>query len=249
MLPLQRETSHAKSQSRTRLKDLADAEEKSVTANSDRVAQQRSLLADDYATTFLVTEPHVKRKSPCACVEIETTMRSEAGSAAPAGSECVKLISAIATCETYLMIDTCAGGGICPRGSDRTAQKDTTVATTQFVTAPDDSAHGNVDESHFESHKFQVRCNEADVLFSIWSAGRTSQQGNWFEFDEGYQVMLPGPGVQTIKTCAMDPNVAKLRENRRVYWMPGSATESTEGDTVVHKVQSGKVGCRGNTKL
>ena len=91
-------------------------------------------LADDYVTTFLVTVPHVKRKSSCACVKIETTMRSDAGSTAPTGSERVKLISAIPTCETCLMTDTCAGGGICPRGSDQTAQKDATVATTQFVT-------------------------------------------------------------------------------------------------------------------
>ena len=44
------------------------------------------------------------------------------------------------------MTGTCAGGGICPRGSDQTAQRDTTVATTQLVTAPDESVHGSVDE-------------------------------------------------------------------------------------------------------
>ena len=170
-----RETGHAKSQSRTRLKDLADAEEKSVTANSRPISTAAVVpLEDDSATTFLVTVPHVKKYS-CARVKIETTMRSDAGSTAPIGSEFVKLISAIPTFETCLMIDTCAGGGICPRGSDQTAQKDSTVAITQFVTAPDDSAHGNVDESHFESHKFQVRWNEADVGFSISSAGKTSE--------------------------------------------------------------------------
>ena len=99
------------------------------------------------------------------------------------------------------MMDTCAGGGICPRGSDQTTQKDATVATTQVVTAPDDSAHGNVDESHFESHKFQVRCSEADVGFPHFKAGKTSQQSDRFELDGGYQVMLPGPGGQT-RTCA-----------------------------------------------
>ena len=178
-----RETGHAKSQSRRRLKDLADAEGKPVTANSrPSSAAAVAPLADDYATTFLVTEPHVKRKSSCACVKIETTTRSDAGSTAPTGSERVKLISATPTCEACLMIDTRAGGG---RGSDQTAQRDTTVATTQFVTAPDDSAHGNVDESHFESHKFQVRCNEAEVGFSISSAGKTSQQSCLIEFDEG----------------------------------------------------------------
>ena len=67
-------------------------------------------LADDYETTFLVTVPHVKRKSSCACVKIDTTMMSNAGSIAPIGSGRVRFISAIPTCETCLMIDTCAGG-------------------------------------------------------------------------------------------------------------------------------------------
>ena len=40
--------------------------------------------------------------------------------------------------------------------------------------------------------------------------------------------MLPGPGEQT-RTCAKDSNVARLEENRRVYWLPGSAAESTDG--------------------
>ena len=52
---------------------------------------------------------------------------------------------------TSQMMGTCAGGGICPRGSNQTAQRDTTVATTQVVKAPDDSAHGSVDETHFRS--------------------------------------------------------------------------------------------------
>ena len=116
-------------------------------------------------------------------------MKSDAGSTAPTGAGRVRLTSAIPTCKTCLMMDTCSGGGICPRGSDRTAQRDTTV-TTQSVTALDDSAHGNVDETHFESHKFQVRCSEADVGFTILSAGKTSQQSDWFESDGGHQ----GPG-------------------------------------------------------
>ena len=100
-------------------------------------------------------------------------MRSDAGSTAPSRSGRVGLTSAVPTCKTCLMMDTCAGGGICPRVSDRTAQGDTTV-TTQSVTALDDPAHGNVDETHFENHKFQVRCNEADVGFVILSAGKTA---------------------------------------------------------------------------
>ena len=67
------------------------------------------------------------------------------------------------------------------------------------MTALDDSAHGSVDETHFESHKFQVQCSEADVGFSNSSAGKISQQSIWFELDEGYQAMLPGTGGQTHK--------------------------------------------------
>ena len=136
-----REAGHAKSQSRTRSKDLADAEWKPVTANSrpSSIAADAP-LAGDHVTMFL-----------------ETTMRSDAGSTAPTESERMEPISAIPTCITCLMTDTCAGGGFCPEGSDQTAQKDTTVASTQFVTAPDDSAHGNWDETHFDNHKFQVR--------------------------------------------------------------------------------------------
>ena len=150
-----REAGHAKSQSRTRLEDLADAEGKPVTANirpSSTAAD--APLADDFVTTFLVTVPHAKRKSPCARVKIETTMRSDAGSTVPTKSERVRFTSSIPTCETCLMMDTCADGGICPRGSDQTAQRDTTV-TTQSVTAPDDSAHGNVDETHFGNYSFR----------------------------------------------------------------------------------------------
>ena len=111
------------------------------------------------------------------------------------------------------------------------------MATTLFVTAPDDSAHGNVDELHFESHKFQVQCNEADVRFSIWSAGKTSHQSDWFEFDEGHQVMLPGPGEQT-RTCAKDANVAKLEENRKSGLVARIGSGKHGWSTVDHEVQS-----------
>ena len=170
---MKKKKGHAKSQSRTRLKDLTDAEWKQVTANSrpSSIAADAP-LADDHVTMFL-----------------ETTMGSDAGSTAPTGSGRVRLTSARPTCRTCLMMDTCSGGGICPRGSDQTAQRDTTVATTQSVTALDDSAHGNVDETHVENHKFQVRCNEEDVGFIILSAGKTSQQSDWFESDGGYQVI------------------------------------------------------------
>ena len=81
----------AKSQSRTRLKDLADAKWKPVTVNirlSSTAAD--APLTDDYMMMFLVTVPHVTRKPTCARVKIETTMRSDAGSTAPTRSERVR---------------------------------------------------------------------------------------------------------------------------------------------------------------
>ena len=63
------------------------------------------------------------------------------------------------------------------------------VASTQFVTAPDDSAHGNVEKTNFESHKFQVRCSEADVGFSILSVDKMSQQS-------GSSWMLPSDAAR-----------------------------------------------------
>ena len=51
------------------------------------------------------------------------------------------------------------------------------------------------------------------------SAGKISQQSDWFESD----------------TCAKDSNVAKLEENLRVYWLPGSAAENTDGAPLIMK--------------
>ena len=70
-----REAGHAMSQSRRRLKDLAVAERKPVTANSRSSSTVAvAPLTGDYVTTFLVTVLDVNRKSSCACVKIETTM-------------------------------------------------------------------------------------------------------------------------------------------------------------------------------
>ena len=70
-----RKAGHAESQSRTRLKNLADAEWKPVTANTRPSSKAADApLTDDYVTVYLVTVPHAKRKSPCERVKIETTM-------------------------------------------------------------------------------------------------------------------------------------------------------------------------------
>ena len=224
-----REAGRAKSQS----KDKTEGPGRCRVETSDCNSRPSSIaadapLADDHVTMFL-----------------ETTMRSDAGSTAPTGSERARFTSTIPTCRTCLMMDTCAGGGICPRGSDQTAQRDTTVATTQFVTAPDDSAHGNVDDTHFESHKIQVQFSEADVGFSMLSAGKTSQKSKWLE---GYQVMLPGTGGQTQDICeGLKCGKAGGKPLSVLVARIGSGKHGWS--TVEFEVQSGKVSCQGNDRL
>ena len=172
-------TGHVKSGCKSRLKDLADAEGKPVAADSHPNDTAAVVLLQcsppgAHAMTCHMATPCVEKKTLCEDVE----MRPEAESTAPTGTERVKHTKTILTCETFLMIDTCVGGGICPRGSDRTAQKDTTAATVQLVTAPDDPAHGHVGKTHYglrDGRKLQVRHDEGDVSSPIVSIGETSQ--------------------------------------------------------------------------
>ena len=135
----------------------------------------------------------------------------------PAGREVgVKLVSAIPRCETFLMMDTCAGGGICPRVSDQTAQNNTTVVTKQLVTAPDDPVHGTVGKLNFGSRdgrKLQVQHVEGDLSFPIVSSGESSQRGNRFA---GCQAMLPGLGGEHHTTRETDSNAIMLEKHRGV---------------------------------
>ena len=118
-------------------------------------------------------------------------MRSGAGSIGPVETEHVRPMAAIPSNETYLMMDTCAGGSTFPRGFDQSAQDDPTVAPVQLATATDDPVRGDVGKkSHNrlrDGRKFEVRYNEADVSFPIVSIGEASQQGNWFVFGPGCQ--------------------------------------------------------------
>ena len=54
--------------------------------------------------------------------------------------------------------------------------------------------------------------------------------------------MLPGPGGQTTRTYAKDSNVTELEENRGVYRLPGSATESTDGAPLCMKFRMARLG-------
>ena len=71
-------------------------------------------------------------------------MRSPgAGCFAPAETQRVRPIAAIPSNETYLMMDTCAGASIFPRGFDQNATDDSTVAPVRLSTATDDPVHGD----------------------------------------------------------------------------------------------------------
>ena len=163
MLLLQRGRS---SQSRTRLKDLVEAEWTPVNKN---YRSSRTAAIAPLTDMCLVTVPKVKEIIMCTCQDRDN---DEVGRVWHCSDWVRTRETHICDSNVQHMSDDrhCAYGGICPRGSDQTAQRDTTVASTKFVTAPDDSAHGNVDETNFESHKFQVRYNEADVGFIISSA-------------------------------------------------------------------------------
>ena len=81
--------------------------------------------------------------------------------------------------------------------------------------------------------RFRSNATKQMLVFLFRALARHRSKVTGSEFDEGYQVMLPGPGGQTTKTCAKESNVAKLRENRDVYWLPGSATENRDGAPLI----------------
>ena len=116
-------TGHVKAECRKRLKDLAEAEGKLVAATSHpsdttTVVPLQCLLPDEsHTSTFIIAMP---------CANNEPTYESSSeGSRPGAGStaleelEHTRLMAAIPSCETYLMMDTCAS--IFPRGIDQGA--------------------------------------------------------------------------------------------------------------------------------
>ena len=73
----------------------------------------------------------------------------------------VRPVVAIPTNEAYLMMDTCAGANIFPRGFDQSATDDLTVAPVQISTPTDDPVHGDSGKKSCfglrDVRKFQVR--------------------------------------------------------------------------------------------
>ena len=83
------------------------------------------------------------------------------GSIAPVETKHVRPIAAIPSNETYLMMDTCAGASIFPRGFDQSATDDSTVAPLRHSTETDDPVHGDAGKKscfgYRDGRKFQVR--------------------------------------------------------------------------------------------
>ena len=212
---------HLKAECRKKLRDLADAEGKPVAATphpngTAAVVPLQCLLPDEkHTSTFVIA-----------------IQRPGAGSIAPAETQHVRPIAAVPSNETYLMMDTCAGASIFPRGFDQSATDDSTVQPVQLSTATDDRVRGDAGKKSCfglrDGREFQVQYNEADVSFPIVSIGEASHQGTWFVFGPGCQAMLLSSSGEFLWSCVKDPNAAKFEKHRGVYWLPCSATEHTD---------------------
>ena len=197
-----------KADCRKRLKDLAEAEGKPAAtphpSDTTTVVTLQCLLPDEkHTSTLIVAMPCVNREPTCESSSEKTVMRSGAGSIEPEETDLMRPMAATLSSETYLMMDTCAGGSIFPRGFDQGDQDFPTVSPVQLATATDDPVHGDVGKrSHFglrDGRQFQVRYNEANVSFPSASIGEASQQGNWFVFGPGCQAMLPGSSGEYLR--------------------------------------------------
>ena len=84
--------------------------------------QQRSCRCSVYSyarghsSTFVIAMPCANSETSCEFSSEEAVRSPGAGSFAPAETQRVRTIAAIPSNETYLMMDTCAGASIFPRG-------------------------------------------------------------------------------------------------------------------------------------
>ena len=105
---------------------------------------------DDQTKCFDCNNPCVNSETSCESFSEQALRRPGAGSIAPAETQHVRPIAATPSNETSLMMDTCAGASIFPRGFDQSATDDSTVAPGQLSTATDDPVHGDAGKkSHF----------------------------------------------------------------------------------------------------
>ena len=170
------------------------------------------------APTFVIAMPCANSKTSCECSSERAVRSPGAGSIPPAETLQVRPIAAIPSNETNLMLDTCAGASIFPRGFDQRATDDSKVAPVRLSTATDDPVHGDAGKKSCfvlrDGRKLQFRYNEAGVSFPIVSIGEASQQGSWLVFGPCCQAMLPGSSGVSQEMCE-GPKRGKVGETPR----------------------------------
>ena len=101
------------------------------------------LLGERHTSTFVIAMPCANSETSCESSSERAVRSPGAGSFTPAETQRVRTIAAIPSNEPYLMMDTCAGASICPRGFDQSTTDELTVAPARFLTATDDPVHGD----------------------------------------------------------------------------------------------------------
>ena len=132
-------TGHVKAECRKRQKDLADAKGKPVAASPHPhdtaavVPLQCLLPGERHTSTFVIAMPCANSETSCESSSEQAVRSPGAGSIAPAETQQVRSIAAIPLNETYLMMDTCAGASIFPRGFDQCATDDSDGGTSETL--------------------------------------------------------------------------------------------------------------------
>ena len=219
-------TGHVKAECCERLRDLAETEKKPVSASPHHpndatatVPLQCLLPGERHTTTFVIAMLCVKNEASREFSSEQAVKSPGAGSIALAETTHLIPITAIPSNQTYLMMDTCAGASIFPRGFDQSATDDSTVAPVRLSTATDDPVNGDSGKKSCfglrDGRKFQVRYNEADVSFPIVSIGEASQQGNWCVFGPGCQAMFARLEWRVPQVMCEGPKCGKVEETPR----------------------------------
>ena len=121
-----------KAECRKRMKDFADAEGVAASPHPHDTAAveplQCLLPGERHTSTFVIAMLCAHSETSCESSSEQAVRSPGAGAIAPAETQHVGPIAAIPSNETYLMMDTCAGASIFPRGFDLSATDDSTVA-------------------------------------------------------------------------------------------------------------------------
>ena len=132
-----------------------------------------------------------------------------------------------------------------PRVFDQSATDDPTVAPVQLATATDDPVHGDAGKkSHFgfrDGRKFQVRRNEADVIFPIVSIGESPQQGNCSCLVQVVKRCCQAPVESSSGHVCEGPKCGKVEETRESVLVAMFGDGALGWSTVVPESQGGKV--------